>query len=113
MSVSAVVIGGSSRIEGGVTAAHAGSRSSFVAWLGVCLLILAAPFEATRPLISFPGQSLSLLETLLLLAVGVWMVVAMAEGPTVREALVRMTQTPLTVPWLVFLLAMFVAAAAG
>ena len=113
MSVSAVVIGGSSRLEGGVTAAHAESRSSFVAWLGVCLLMLAAPFEATTPLISFPGQSLSLLETLLLLAVVAWLAAAIAEGPTVREALVRVTQTPLTVPWLAFLLAMFVAAAAG
>jgi len=113
MSVSAVVIGGSSRIEGGVTAARDGSPSSFVAWLGVCLLVLAAPFEATTPLISFPGQSLSLLETLLLLAVVAWLAAVIAEGPTVRETLVRVTQTPLTVPWLAFLLAMFVAAAAG
>jgi len=113
MSVSAVVIGGSSRVAGGVTAAHAGSRSSFVAWLGVCLLILAAPFEATTPLISFPGQSLSVLETLLLLAVCAWLAAALADGPTFRDAVVRVIQTPLTAPWLVFLLAMLVAALAG
>lgn len=113
MSVSAVVIGGSSRVAGGVTAARAGSRSSFVAWLGVCLLVLAAPFEAVTPLISFPGQSLSGVETLLLLAVAAWLATAIADGPTVRDALVRVTQTPLTTPWLVFLLAMFVAAMAG
>lgn len=113
MSVSAVAIGDSTRAAGNVTAARAETRSSFVAWLGVCLLILAAPFEATTPLISFPGQSLSVLETLLLLAVAAWLAAALADGPGPGDALVRITQTPLTGPWLAFLVAMFVAAFTG
>lgn len=113
MSVSAAVIGDSSRVAGDITGAEARFRSSFVAWLGVCLLILAAPFETSTPLVSFPGQSLSSLETLLLLVVVAWLATALADGPTVRDALVRVIQSPLTWPWAVFLLATFVAALAG
>ncbi len=100
-----------SSIDGSV--ARTGSRSSSVAWWGVCLLILAAPFEPLRPLISFPGQSLSGLETLLLLVAGVWFVAVLADGPTARVSLMRVLSTPLTVPWMVFLAAMLVAALAG
>lgn len=113
MSVSALAIGDRSRIMDDGSVARTGSRSSSVAWWGVCLLILAAPFEPLRPLISFPGQSLSGLETLLLLVAGVWFVAVLADGPTARASLMRVLSTPLTVPWMVFLAAMLVAALTG
>jgi O-Antigen ligase len=113
MSVSALVMGRSSRIAGDVSFDEARSRSGLVAWLGVCLLMLAAPFESLTPLISFPGQSLSSLESLLLIVVGAWLAAAVSDGPTLRAGLGRVARTPLSVPWILFLSAMFVASLAG
>jgi hypothetical protein len=80
--------------------------------LGVCLLILAAPFESLTPFIDMPGQSLSNLETVLLIVVSVWLA-ALSLGQTTRSGLARVAGTPLVGPWLFFLGAMFVAALAG
>src|ERR1700733_12264035 len=36
--------------------------ASILAWWGICLLVLVAPFEASEPLVRLPGQSLSSVE---------------------------------------------------
>ena len=48
--------------------------ASMVALIGVCALILVAPFEKTRPLIQMPGQSISTVEAALLVVFGAWAV---------------------------------------
>jgi hypothetical protein len=46
---------------------------STAAFVGVSLLALAAPFETTRPLLRLPGQSLSNLEAVVVVAFGGWL----------------------------------------
>jgi len=74
---------------------------------GVALLTLAAPFELTEPLVRLPHQSISSLETAVLLAFGAWAaaIVASRRLPEWR--------TPLTLPWVALLAAMFVASIAS
>lgn len=74
------------------------------AWVGVCVLMLAAPFEALEPLLRLPGQSVSSVEIVLLAAVGLWFVSLIWSGAAPRW------RTPLTWPWLALLAAMLVAA---
>ena len=38
---------------------------SRVAWVGVCALVLVAPFEAVTPLVEWPGQSVTSVEAAL------------------------------------------------
>jgi hypothetical protein len=45
---------------------------SFTLFAGVALLTLAAPFELTEPLLRLPRQSVSSLETAILVAFGGW-----------------------------------------
>ena len=101
------MVGGDSRVYGDRSVADAGTRSSAVAWLGICLLIFVAPFEALRPLIEFPGQSLSSVETVLLAVIAAWLLAATALGEMPKW------RTPLTWPWIAFLAAMLAASAAG
>ena len=101
------MVGGDSRVYGDRAVAGAGTRSSAVAWLGICLLILVAPFEALDPIVEFPGQSLSSVEVALLVVIASWLLAATA----LRDAPVW--RTPLTWPWIAFLGAMLVAAVAG
>lgn len=83
------------------------NRAASVAWAGVCALILLAPFEAMRPLLRLPGQSLSSVETVLLIAVGAWIVAHFwsRSSPVWR--------TPLTWPWVAFLGVMLLSALIG
>ena len=78
-----------------------------VACVGLCALVLVAPFEALRPLVTIPGQSLTTVEAALATALGAWILALLAARtlPTWR--------TPLTFPWLVVLAAMLVAAVAA
>jgi hypothetical protein len=77
------------------------------AFVGACVLALGAPFELTTPVVRLPWQSVSNLEVLLVSVCGAWLV-SMAVA---RRA--PAWQTPLTAPWAVLLLAMFVAALAA
>ncbi len=52
-------------------------RLDRTASIGVALLLLVAPFEALRPLVSVPGQSLTTVETALLAVLGVVAYVAL------------------------------------
>ena len=49
-----------------------------VAWTGVCLLVLVAPFEALHPLVRLPGQSLTIVELALLAVLAAWLAAAAA-----------------------------------
>jgi O-antigen ligase/polysaccharide polymerase Wzy-like membrane protein len=101
----------------GVPIAVSDSRSdrlvSTVAYGGVCLWILAAPFEGSRPLVHLPGQSISSVEAGLLGVFAAW-AAAIAWTRTWPEW--RMSPTPLasiTGSWIAFLLAVSVAALAA
>jgi len=78
-----------------------------VAWSGVCLLVLIAPFEALQPLVRLPGQSLTIVELALLAVLAAWLTagVLFRQRPTLR--------TPLTVPWVTVLFTSAIAAAAA
>lgn len=78
-----------------------------VAWTGVCLLILAAPFEALQPVVRLPGQSLSSLEIVMLVAFLAWLAAIAFLGQLPRW------KTPLTVPWVAVMLTGLVAASAA
>jgi O-antigen ligase len=78
-----------------------------VAWAGVCVLVLVAPFEALQPLVRLPGQSLTIVELVLLAVLGAWLAAAVLfrERPPFR--------TPLTLPWVTVLATSAIAAAAA
>ena len=80
---------------------------SHTLFAGVALLTLAAPFELTEPLLRLPRQSVSSLETAILVAFAGWGVVLVASRR------VPEWRTPLTLPWATLLLAMFVASIAS
>jgi hypothetical protein len=48
-----------------------------VAWTGVCLLVLVAPFEALHPIVRLPGQSLTIVELALLAVLSAWLAAAL------------------------------------
>jgi len=73
------------------------------AFYGVLLLALAAPFEMQAPLLTLPGQSISNLETCVIVAVGAWGA-ALAATRTMP-----IWRTPLTAPWLASIGAMALA----
>src|SRR4051812_43479192 len=95
------------RLERSVAVGADLSGARALAWWGVCLLILIAPFEALRPLLRLPGQSLSTVETVMLVVFAVW--AASLAAP--RYAIGW--RTPLVLPFLVFLAAALVAALAA
>jgi hypothetical protein len=76
-----------------------------VAWTGVCLLVLVAPFEALHPIVRLPGQSLTIVELALLGVLAAWLAAALLfrQRPPLR--------TPLTLPWVTVLLTTAIAAA--
>jgi hypothetical protein len=78
-----------------------------VAWAGVCVLVLVAPFEALKPLVRLPGQSLTIVELVLLAVLGAWLAatVLFRERPPLR--------TPLTLPWVTVLVTSAIAALAA
>ena len=73
------------------------SSATAVAFAGVSMLALIAPFELTQPLIRLPRQSVSNLEAAILLALGSWGVALVWT-----HALPRW-QTPLSAPWMALL----------
>jgi hypothetical protein len=78
-----------------------------VAWTGVCLLVLVAPFEALQPLVRLPGQSLTIVELALLAVLTAWLgsALLLRQRPPLR--------TPLTLPWVAVLFTSLIAAAAA
>jgi hypothetical protein len=88
-----------------------GSRDRAVvsrtAWAGVCALVLVAPFEGQTPLVELPGQLLTSVETALVCVFSAWLA---ALAWTRRMPVWR---TPLTLPWVVLLAVMLVAAVAA
>jgi O-antigen ligase/polysaccharide polymerase Wzy-like membrane protein len=80
---------------------------SLTLFAGVALLTLAAPFELTEPLVRLPRQSISSLETAVLLAFGAWAIAI------VRARRLPDWRTPLTAPWTALVVAMLVASLAS
>jgi hypothetical protein len=78
-----------------------------VAGVGVCALVLVAPFEALTPLVMLPGQSLTSVEAALVAVLGAW-----AAALLVARA-VPDWRAPLTLPWLAVLATMLLAALAA
>ena len=76
-----------------------------VAYVAICILACAAPFELMQPLASLPWQQISNLEALLLCAFICWLVsLAWSQQWTVWR-------TSLTAPWLALIAVMAAAAA--
>jgi hypothetical protein len=75
-----------------------------VAFLGVLLVTLATPFEATAPLVRLPSQSISDLEAALLVGFGGWVlaVIVTRRFPQWRS--------PVTAPWTVLIIIMAASA---
>jgi len=73
-----------------------------LAWAGVCLWILVAPFEASQPLLHLPGQSLSTVEAALVAVFVVFGIAALLSSITLK--------TPLTLPWIAFIATTGIAA---
>lgn len=78
-----------------------------VAWIGVCLIAIAAPFEARQPLARLPGQAISTVEAALLA------VFALCAGGVIVSRRLPRWRTPLTTPWLAVLLVSLLAALAA
>ncbi len=89
------------------SAVRTASRASTAAYVGVCALALAAPFETKRPLVSLPWQSVSNLEAVLLT------VFAVSSAAMLWSRHRPRWDTPLTWPWTALLAAMCLAAAAA
>jgi hypothetical protein len=99
-----------------------GSRVGF---LGVCLLLVVAPFETARPLLTLPGQSISSVELAIASVIAVWLAATIgkrvscalrfrpgvaghrrrANGPAARTE-----PAALIFPWAVLIGAMLLAA---
>jgi O-antigen ligase len=79
--------------------------SNLAAAAGVFLLAAFAPFEMTRPILQLPGQAVTNLEALLVLAVGTWLI-ALANTRRLTD-----WRSPLARAWLVFVAASALAAA--
>ena len=97
-----------------VSGSRANTTLSSIAYCGVCLWIFVAPFEALRPLVRLPGQSISSVEAALL-AVFLLCFVALV-GASQRGAwnrIVDALRTPLTAAGMAFLVAAGVAAIAA
>ena len=105
--VAAPLAGSSSRADLARPNADRRTAVASVACVGVCALVLLAPFEALDPLLTLPGQSLSTVEAAIVVALGGWMLA------TIAMRVVPIWRSPLTLPWLSVLVAMSVAAVAA
>jgi hypothetical protein len=105
--VAAPLAGSSSRARLARSQADCRATVATVACVGLCALVLVAPFEARRPLFTLPGQSVSSVEAALLAALGFW-AIALISTRTVP-----VWRTPLTLPWLAVAAAMLAAALAA
>ena len=83
------------------------ASAATVAFAGVSLLALVAPFELTQPLVRLPRQSISHLEAALLVAFAAW------GAALVWFRAMPAWQTPLTAPWIVLLVILTAAALAS
>src|SRR5688572_1150387 len=86
---------------------RARAQVSRTAWIGVCVLVLVAPFEALTPLVDLRGQSVTSVETAILCVLSAWL------AALVWARVMPVWRTSLTLPWLVLLTVMLVAAVAA
>ena len=105
--VAAPLASSSSRADFARPTADRHTAVATVACVGVCALVLVAPFEALTPLVALPGQSLTSVEAALVAVLGAW-----AAALLVARA-VPDWRAPLTLPWLAVLASMLLAALAA
>lgn len=111
MSVAATALAGTPVAVSDSRARH---FSATCAWAGVCLWLVAMPFEATQPLVRLPGQSISSAEAAIFLVLAVWGSGVIADACAIGlPAVTSVLRTPLTWPWVVFLAAMLASALAA
>jgi hypothetical protein len=91
----------------GASATPVSARVSTTAWLGVCALLFVAPFDGLQPLFEFPGQRVTSVEAALACVLSAWVATLVWTRTT------PIWRTSLSLPWLVLLVAMFVAALAA
>lgn len=88
--------------------------ASRVGFLGVCLLLAVAPFETARPVLTLPGQSVSSVELVLLVVIAAWLAATLGQSIAGavpwRRGVARHGSARLTLPWLVLIGAMLLAA---
>ncbi len=87
--------------------------ASRVGFLGVCLLLAVAPFETSRPVLTLPGQSVSTVELVLVAVIAVWLAATLrmrASRERARSGVAAGGTAALTLPWLVLIAAMLLAA---
>jgi hypothetical protein len=106
MSV-ATVVARENRLADLARSVEGSSRTAAIACTGVCVLLLIAPFEASRPLLHLPGQSLSSVE------VGLSVVLLAWAASHVRTRIIPRWRTSLTWPWLAWIAMALVAAVAA
>jgi hypothetical protein len=75
------------------------------AYGGVCVLLAVAPFERLQPIVRLPWQSISNVEAIVAIVFGVWLVAMFRSRAWPRW------RTPLTGPWIVLLVTVFLSAA--
>src|SRR5258705_8863311 len=84
-----------------------GASAEDIPWIGVAVVAAVAPFEALRPVLSLPGQSLSSVELVLVVLFVGWGVVLL------RSRALPEWRSGLTAPWLAVLGAIGLAAPLG
>jgi hypothetical protein len=82
---------------------RARAQVSRTAWIGVCVLVLVAPFEALTPLVDLRAQSVTSVETAIVCVLSAWL------AALVWARVMPVWRTSLTLPWVVLLAVMFVA----
>lgn len=81
--------------------------ASTTAWTGICALVLVAPFEGLTPLVELPGQLVTSVETALVCVFSAWF------AALVWTRVMPAWRTSLTLPWIVLVATMLVAAVAA
>jgi hypothetical protein len=105
--VAAPLAGSSSRADFARSNTDRQTAVATVACVGACALVLVSPFEASAPLLTLPGQSLSTVEAALVAVLGGW-----TAALLVARAF-PVWRAPLALPWLGVLATMLAAALAA
>jgi hypothetical protein len=105
--ITATAARGTPAAGGLASESRARARVSRTAWVGVCALVLLAPFESLTPLVALPGQSLTTVETALVCVFATWL------AALAWRRVMPVWRTPFTLPWVLLVAVMLVAAVAA
>lgn len=99
-SFAAAATFGPGRATTGVRTSVAAQSATLAAYVAVCALVLLAPFERTSPLVRVRWQSISNLETVIVVALAAWL------GALAWSRQWPLWRTPLSAAWIALLSAM-------